>query len=217
MCLCGSASARQKPGGLDPVIREEIVRRLDAIPNMDPETKAAILRRAEELPKLRCTIEAVTVFTDGIVFRAVLSTDLPFDCRVMHRGRAFSLGMAKLMDSGQNEWEVPPLENHYNFGRLTEAATFLIERGKSVRVVRVDKLEAPRLVRVKPQPGAGTERPAELHYTIACASFVITADLMKHESVYLLGRGKTTVEWKDVAVPHDIRTGVVNPPGPPKK
>jgi hypothetical protein len=47
-------------------------------------------------------------------------------------------------------------------------------------------------------------------------SMAYTADLRKYESVYLLGRGTTPVEWKDEAVPAGTRSSVIDSAMPSK-
>ncbi len=215
LCLCAFAAAGENPVGLDPETREDLRRSIDQRhPNLDPATKAAILRRIEKTPKLRCSIEAVTICSDGIVCRATLSSDLPFDCRVSDLGRCLSpVCSARLTDSDKNEWRVPPLKSHYLFAHLEETWTVLIPRGKSVCITHVDQLESPRPVRLRPPAEGKTVRPQEFRYTILGYGTAYTKDLRKQESVYWIGRGKTPVTWKDEPVPSEKKTRVVQEQG----
>jgi hypothetical protein len=217
--LCDTAAARQDPGGLDPESREDLRRSIERHnPDLDPEAIREILRRIEATPKLRCAIEAITVYTDGIVCRATLTSDIPFACRVSFLGRSLSpVYMAHLTDRRGNEWEVPPLRNHYSWVRLTEAWTMLVERGKSIHFVHVEKLESPRLVRSGPAVDDEINRPTELHYSIHTYGVnAYTADLKKPKSIYLIGRGTAPIEWKDAPVPGHLRTRATDAPSPPK-
>jgi hypothetical protein len=214
----GFLAASQGPGGLDPETWEELRRGIDQrYPTLSPEARRDILRRIEATPKVRCTIEAVTVYTDGIVCRATLSSDLPFDCRMSFLGRLLSpVCMARLTDGDKNEWGVPPLMNHYSFDSVTEEWSVPIPRGKGVQFLKVDRLETPRLVRLQPPADGQATRPAGLQYAIACYGAAYTADLKKRDDIYWFGRGKTLVEWNDGPIPPGSKSGLINPQNPPK-
>jgi hypothetical protein len=207
---CGFAAADECPGRLDPDIREDLRRCIDQRhPDLDSKAKRAILRQIEQTPKIRCTITAVTVYNDGIVCRATLSSDLPFDCRLSLLGRSLSpVCSAQLLDGQKYEWRVPPLKRHYQFAPVEEPWTVLIPQGKTVSLTFVDQLESPRPVRLKPLADGKTPRPTEFRYVIAGYSIAYTADLRKQESVYLIGRGKTPVKWMQSLVPPGKETGV---------
>jgi len=212
LALLGTAApARQSPGGLDPETWEEIRQDIDRRrPDLDPETRRDILRRIENTPKVRCTIEAVTVYTNGIVYRGTLACELPDDCRMGFLGRSLSLvHMARLTDRDGTQWVVPPLENHYHFDRLTQDWTLLLPKGKRVSFEQTDTLERPQLTPAKP-----AKRPTELSYSVASYSNAYSDDLNTRKTVYLFGRGKTQVAWKDGPVPKDATTRVLETPGP---
>jgi hypothetical protein len=201
------AFARQGPGGLDPETWEEVRRSVDQkYPTLDPELKRDVLKRIEETPKVRCTIDAVTVYADGIVYRGTLASSLPDDCRLSVMGPELCLvRKARLTDKDKNEWVVPRLANRYHLERLTDVWTVLVPRGKRVRFEEVDMLESPWLVRAKPPAADTSPRPTELSYTLATYDLRYSTDLKKPKSVYLFGRGKTPVEWKAEPVPSESR------------
>jgi hypothetical protein len=150
------------------------------------------------------------VYKDGIVCRATLHNGLSFDCRVPCFGPALSPACnARLTDGDNNPWRVPPLKYHYSFADVQEARTVLIPRGKSVCVIYVDQLDSPRPARLKPAAAGKPARPSEFYYAIARYSGAYTADLGKEVTIYLTGRGKAPVEWKDVPIPASTRPGLV--------
>lgn len=218
LCVCGLAAC-QGPGGLDAETWEELRRGIEQrYPNADPELKREMLRRIELTPKLRCSIEAVTVYTDGMVYRATLNSELPFDSRVSLDGWSLSLiHRAQLTDRSKNEWGVPRSKSCYLFAPLTVDRTILVPRGETVRFVQVEALEAPRLVRRKPREDDRPEKPPELHYRIIGYLGAYTLELMDRKQIYLIGRGKASVEWKDVPIPTGTKTEVVDPKGRPGK
>jgi hypothetical protein len=209
--LCSFAASGEDPGGLDPELREELRRGIEKrYADADSELKRDILRKIEKSPKLRCTIEAVTVYTDGIVYRAALRCDLPHDCRVSIVGRSlFLVGRAQLLDALKKEWDIPPLKLHYEWAPLEESFTILVPKGKTVTITEVNTLESPRLIPLNPPADGKTEKPSELSYMIHNYGSAYTTDLKKRENVYFMGRGKTPVEWKDSPVPEEEKTGVV--------
>jgi hypothetical protein len=214
--LCGRipATAHQPPRGLDPEIKAELMRRIEkGDPNLSKDAKEEILQRIEATPKIKCQVESVSVYRDGIVCTATIASELPFDCRLSYVGRSLSLVCrAKLIDGANNEWGVTRLTSHYDFANLTEAQTLLIPQGKGVRFTQVDSLEEPRLVRLRPSTTDKAAQPNELNYTLLGFTSAHSSDLKKRNSVYLIGKGKTPVEWKDVSVPSDWHSVVAHPP-----
>jgi hypothetical protein len=197
--------------GLDPRLREELHRGIEQrYPKVDPKIRREILREIERTPKLRCTIESVTVYTDGIVCRATLSCDLPYDCRFSFLGCSLSpVRSTRLIDSEKNEWDVPRLANHYLFVSLEKSWTVLVPQGKSLSIIRVDELESPRPVRIMPPPDKKMKNPSEFSYRIAHYTTAYSEDLKKHEYVFVIGSGKTPVEWKNSSIPPGMKTGAV--------
>jgi hypothetical protein len=218
LCACGVASGRQGDDGLERAVREVIRQEIEKGPlGRDPDFLAEFLQRYDETPKLRCSIDGLTVYRDGVVCRAVLASDLPFNARLRTEGRTLSLCNATLTDGSGGQWDLPPLRAHYYFGRVREERTLLIRKGESARILVADTLESPRLVRVDPPHGEVAEKPAELRYTVRSYSHAYTADLREWKPVYWIGQGKILVEWKDVLIPRNLRTSVIEPQGPPKQ
>jgi hypothetical protein len=207
LALGGTVGARQGPDGLDPETYEELRRGIDRrYPALTPDARRDALRRIESAPKVRCTIDGVTVYADGIIYRGSVSAGWSADCRLSVLGAALGLiRRARLTDAAGAEWVVPPWRAHYQFAPLTEEWTLLVLRGRRVSFTEVDRREFPRLV---PARGEGV-RPDVLAYVVTGFGTAYAADLKTHQTVYFVGRGKTPVEWKEEPVPRDARTGVV--------
>ena len=76
-------------------------------------------------------------------------------------------------------------------------------------LIFVDQRESPRPVRLQPPADGKVEKPSEFGYLIASYSMAYTLDLRKSEDVYMIGRGKASVEWIDGPVPPGKVTAVV--------
>ncbi len=100
------------------------------------------------------------------------------------------------------------MKSHYLFKNLDENGTMLIPRGKRVSFVHVDQLESPRPVCLQSPDAGKAKKPAEFEYRIASFHRAWTADMRKPENIYFIGRGKTSVEWKDIPVPPHAKTEV---------
>jgi hypothetical protein len=213
---CANLTFAEPPNtnALDSETRKRIEQSLSAI---GADARQFLLKRIEEAPKTRGTLDGVTVYSNGVVSRYTITTRLSFDFRLNHQARSFSLG--GLTDDKGNRWGVPSLTGCSLFNWPKNDDTFLFKSGTRVRLVHVDTFKSPQLVRSDSGERQSEARPARLNYDLAAWYTVYSADTLQmvHDrACYMLGRGTVEIEWKDGPVPAGWKSHVIESISLPK-
>lgn len=191
---------------LDPVARQEIIRELDLMPQLDAETRKLCLERIEKAHKLNVEIDNIAVYSNGIVSRFRITSKHTSDFRLNHQGRG--LGFGRLTDERGNTWGLPPMNALIHFRWPVDEDTYLIRSGETVRAQHVDKLQSPKLVRLVPRAEA-PQKPKTLFYNKRGWEQLYSLEFKSLPSAYVTGRGSTSVQWFDEPVPAKLRSEVI--------
>jgi hypothetical protein len=205
------------PNALDPETRKAIERSLNAMTQLDPEVRQAQLKKIEEATKIRGSLDAIVAYNNGVVSRYTITSSLSIDFRLTHLGRSFSVG--GLTDERGSPWGVPALPGCSLFGSPSVESTYLIKSGTCVRLLHVDTFKSPRLIRLD-LARESPEKPAHLNYDLRQWTTLYSADtieVIRNYPCYLMGRGRVSVEWKDAAVPTQLKSVVIESVPLPKE
>jgi hypothetical protein len=192
---------------IDPETRQAIERRLDANPRMTAEAKDLLLKLWDEAAKIRITVDGITAYRNGVVFRYTVMSKLDADYRLPFVDRSFHEG--NFTDGKGHEWGLRPWDGILDF-HVTEAETVLIKRNSRVRLVQVDSYDGSTLIRLKPRGDHPTERPSKLSYHWFVRTTFDSPDMKRTEKGAILGRGTVPVDWKDMPIPTDLKSHVID-------
>jgi len=148
-------------------------------------------------PKLELWLRRITVYQDGIVYKATLVNHTKVPIRVRPTALPLRLRGIAFTDDQQHAWGVPGLESHHYFGPDTVKNTIIIGPGKAAKLVLVDDLESPRIVPKAQKKGVLTTLPpSALSFGFTWGMSVDQADLAADLlDVQFVGRGSVEVRW----------------------
>jgi hypothetical protein len=171
-----------------------------------PEAKPAHADASR--PVVKCSVEKITCYADGLVLRLSLRNESTTTLRIDQYTLPFWFRELPLQDDAGNAWRTPRLRNHYHFAPPTERDSVLLGPHEARDVVLVDVLEEPKL---RPA-GAGLKArsPEKLCYAFRWRRSVYHKDLSDGLlSILFVGKGTVAVTWVNAGIPKGEQTRVL--------